>query len=84
MWYVYILKSTKNKRFYIGVTERLEIRIVEHNQGKAKSTKPYRPWNIIYKEEFNNKSEAYKREYWLKHPKGYNDKLNIIKQHSLD
>ncbi|MFA5021926.1 MAG: GIY-YIG nuclease family protein [Patescibacteria group bacterium] len=80
MYYVYIIKSLKNNRHYIGCTLNLEARIRQHNQGKTKSTKPYRPWRLIYSEEFLEKDLAFKREWCLKHPKGYLEKLEIIKK----
>lgn len=79
MYRVYILKSLIKDRYYIGCTSDLEKRLKAHNSGKTKSTKPYRPWILIYAEEFDNKKDAYKREYYLKHPAGYKDKLEIIK-----
>ena len=57
---------------------------MEHNRGGTKSTKPYRPWNIIYTETFNSKPDAAKREWYLKHPKGYLEKKSIIEQYSKD
>lgn len=78
MWYVYILQSTIRKRFYVGVTQNIEFRLRDHNKGSTKSTKPYRPWKLIYKESYKDKKEAYKREYYLKHPKGYLEKIKII------
>lgn len=79
--FVYILKSVKNSRHYIGYTLNLERRVIEHNKGSTKSTKPFAPWRLIYYESFDDKSEAYKREWYLKHPKGYKEKLRIIKQY---
>jgi len=78
MWNVYILKSSTGRRYYIGVSQNLEKRLIDHNRGKTKSTKPYRPWVLVYKEEIRDKNEAYKREYFLKHPVGYLEKLRII------
>jgi len=78
MWKVYILKSSTGRRYYIGVSQNLEKRLIDHNRGKTKSTKPYRPWVLVYKEEIRDKNEAYKREYFLKHPVGYLEKLRII------
>ena len=76
---VYILKSCCKVRYYIGCTSDLDNRIVEHNAGKTKSTKPYIPWKIIYFEGYVDKKEAYKREWHLKHPRGYLEKIKIIK-----
>ncbi|AFN75437.1 excinuclease abc c subunit domain protein [Melioribacter roseus P3M-2] len=66
MYYVYILKSEIRERYYIGHTADYEIRLKDHNRGKVRSTKPYVPWKIVYLEEFNSKSEAFKREMQIK------------------
>ena len=76
-----MLKSLARERYYIGCTSDLDKRIDEHNAGKTKSTKPYRPWIIMYFEIFSDKKEAYKREWHLKHPKGYLEKIEIIKKY---
>jgi putative endonuclease len=78
--YVYIIKSMKTKRFYVGYTIDLDRRISEHNQGNTKSTRPFVPWQMIYHESFDSKSEAYKREWFLKHSKGRGEKLGIVKK----
>ena len=80
IYYVYILKSCVRDRFYIGCTEDLEKRVLAHNSGGTRSTKPYRPWKLVYSEKFFDKREAYKREWYLKHPVGYLEKLKIIKE----
>jgi len=69
MYSVYILKSKKNGRYYIGQTDNLVKRFNEHNLGKSKSTKSYRPWEIIHKEDFFSRREAIKRERKLKNYK---------------
>jgi putative endonuclease len=79
--YVYILKSINFKRHYIGYTVDIKKRVKEHNIGNTKSTRPFKPWKLIYYEEFNDKSEAYKREWHLKHPKGYKEKLQITERY---
>ncbi|HET6991885.1 MAG TPA: GIY-YIG nuclease family protein [Bacteroidia bacterium] len=45
-YYVYILRSLKNDSFYKGSTDNLEKRLIEHNDGKTKSTARYAPWKI--------------------------------------
>jgi putative endonuclease len=80
-YYVYILESLKAKRSYVGFTINLERRLLEHNDGNTKSTRPFRPWKLIYSECFESKSEAYKREWHLKHSKGHKEKFEIIKRH---
>lgn len=66
MYTVYILRSNKYERYYVGHSSDIKKRLVEHNSGRTKSTKPYIPWEIIYTEEYATKSEAYKREQEIK------------------
>ena len=66
MYFVYILRSTLIKRFYIGFTLNIERRIKEHNSGKTRSTKAYRPWELFFKENYNSLAEARNREKYLK------------------
>ena len=71
IFYVYVLRSLKDKKRYIGMTKRTIIeRIAEHNAGLVKSTKNRRPLEFIYSEEFNTKSEALKREKFFKSGRG--------------
>ena len=78
MYYVYILQSQNDNHFYIGASADVAKRLEKHNSGASKSTKQYRPWNIIYMEDFVTKPQAMKREYYLKSPKGYLEKRKII------
>ncbi|MFA4967373.1 MAG: GIY-YIG nuclease family protein [Candidatus Margulisiibacteriota bacterium] len=77
MFYVYILKSENNGKYYIGCTKDIEKRIREHNSGKTKSIKAFLPYSVAYKEEFTNFSEARKRERFIKAQKSrkYIDEL---------
>jgi putative endonuclease len=70
-FFAYILKSEIVKRHYYGHSKNIEIRLKEHNSGKVRSTKFYRPWKLIYSEEFDTKSEAYIREMFFKSIEGY-------------
>ncbi len=45
---VYILKSLNFNRYYVGYSADAEKRLSEHNKGKVRSTKAYKPWKIIY------------------------------------
>ncbi|MEO5344612.1 MAG: GIY-YIG nuclease family protein, partial [Gammaproteobacteria bacterium SHHR-1] len=46
MWYVYVLRSAKNKTLYIGSTNNIKRRVKEHKTGLCISTKANRPWKI--------------------------------------
>ena len=65
-YFVYVLKSLKDGRTYKGMTKDIEKRLKQHNSGETKSTKAYRPWIVIYKEELNTIEEARGREKYLK------------------
>ncbi len=68
-YFVYILQNPEGK-LYIGQTNNLERRIEEHNNPnytKSYYTKRIKgPWKLIYKEEYNTRSEAMLRERYLK------------------
>ena len=66
--YLYILKSLKNQRFYIGSTDNLERRLIEHNSGseKSKFTKNNRPFELVFSQEYESLKIARKIEYKLK------------------
>ena len=71
MYYVYLLRSrTKKDQLYVGYTENLEARFKKHNAGEVQSTRPYRPWILIYYEAFADKKDAKQREQYLKTTKG--------------
>ncbi len=69
MFYIYILRNRKNK-LYIGFTTDLKERLKKHNFGSVKSTKPYRPWKLIFYEAYISKKDAKRREKYLKTAKG--------------
>lgn len=77
---VYIIQSLSRHRTYVGVTLDVTRRVKEHNAGSAKATRPFGPWKLIYSEEGLSKVKAYKREYYLKHKEGRNEKLELIKR----
>ena len=66
MFYVYVLKSVSNWRFYVGMTGNLENRLKEHNAGYTKSTKGYRPLELFFFETYSTSVEAREREKYLK------------------
>ena len=66
MFYVYILKSKKDNKCYIGSTNNLKRRLKEHNDGLVFSTKGRRPLILIYYEAYRSEKDARKREANLK------------------
>jgi putative endonuclease len=57
-------------KIYVGQTNNLNDRIIQHNEAKVTSTKHYIPWELVYFEKFKTRSEAMKREKELKSHKG--------------
>jgi len=66
MYYIYLLRSKKDKKLYIGITTQLNKRIQQHNKGEVLSTKGRRPFEIIYYEAYKSKVDAKRREKNLK------------------
>jgi len=55
---------------YVGYTDDLKRRLKEHNNGKSAYSKRYRPWLLLYQEDFDNQIDAIKREKYLKSAAG--------------
>ena len=70
MYFVYVLKSLTRKYLYVGLTKDLERRVQEHNSGKEKTTQPYRPFVLVYRESYSSRKEARQREKYLKSGSG--------------
>ena len=70
MHYVYILRSEKIKKHYIGCSSDLKERLISHNLGKVKSTKAYKPWKILFYEAFDNEKDARVEEKLFKTGQG--------------
>jgi len=80
MHYVYVLKSTKDSKFYTGCAEDLRKRFREHNDGKVSSTKNRRPLELIYYEASLEKTDAFAREKYLKTGMGKRYLKNRLKR----
>ena len=65
-YYVYILLSLKDNRFYVGFTEDLVTRFHDHHAGRVRSTKYRLPVKLIHYEAYIDKSDAKAREVFLK------------------
>ena len=67
MYYVYLIQSLHKDFLYVGSTEDLRRRFLEHNHGTQKATKVYAPFKLIYYEAYASKTDAFIREKALKH-----------------
>ncbi|MBN1823844.1 MAG: GIY-YIG nuclease family protein [Endomicrobiales bacterium] len=70
MYYVYILKNKITKKYYTGYTSDIAKRLKEHNSGKTKSLRNRGKYELVYKEEYETRSAAYRREREIKSYKG--------------
>ena len=71
MYFVYVLQSLKDKKFYIGFTENLERRLAEHFKGELEATKKRLPLRLVYYEAYFDKRDAKGREKFLKGGSGH-------------
>lgn len=65
-YYVYVLLSEKDNKFYTGYTDNLKQRFEQHSNGQVISTKNRRPLKLIYFEGCLNQKDALHREKYLK------------------
>ena len=65
-YYIYVLKSEVDNKFYTGYTSNLKLRLEQHEKGYVQSTKHRRPLKLIYFEGCLNQQDATKREKYLK------------------
>jgi len=66
MIYVYAINSKERNYIYVGMTDNVERRVAQHQKGYEKTTKPYRPFELILCETYPNLEKARKREKFLK------------------
>lgn len=66
MWFVYILKC-KDGSLYTGITDNLARRFSEHKNGMgSRYTRSHIPMKILFSEKQKTKSDALKREAYIK------------------
>ncbi len=71
-YFLYVLWSESVCKFYIGITEDPDARLIQHNSGVSKWTAKYRPWRLVHLEKFPTYAGAREREILLKKQKGGN------------
>jgi len=70
MFWVYVLRSSKDKKLYTGYTNNPKGRSKEHQSGKVLSTKFRGELKLVYLEACINKFDALAREKYLKSGRG--------------
>jgi len=73
---LYILKSKSTDRFYTGISQNPTLRLQYHNSFEKGFTARYRPWEIVFTQEFSSKEVAHKAELKIK---SWKSKLMIQK-----
>jgi len=78
-YFVYLIGCYKHQKIttYVGYTNNLYKRIKLHNEGKGAKFTRGRRWKLLYYEKFSTKSEAIKREYYIKTNRKFR---NLIKK----
>jgi putative endonuclease len=73
-FWVYVIRSQSSNRIYIGHTEDLERRLLQHNDPQntlSLYTKRFKgPWEAVYSERHSDRSAAMRRERYLKNSRG--------------
>ena len=85
---VYIIYSGSKDQYYVGHSADVEDRLFRHNNSGSKSTRGAKDWIIVYREEFESRSEAMRREKEIKSKKSRkyieglieNEKLNVAER----
>ena len=70
MFYVYVLRSEKTGRRYVGSTQDVQARLQQHNSGQSLATKHGVPWRLTHQEEFVTRAKAVRRERFYKTGRG--------------
>ncbi|OHA16985.1 MAG: excinuclease ABC subunit C [Candidatus Taylorbacteria bacterium RIFCSPLOWO2_12_FULL_43_20] len=80
-YYVYVLRSEKDKKFYIGCTGDLKLRFEAHQKGSVHSTVDRRPFELVYYEACKDNKDARHRENYLKTTYGHRFIKNRLKSY---
>ena len=78
MFYVYAISGLRHNYIYVGLTNDLDSRIARHNDGREKTTRFYRPFELIFSEICKTRPDARIREKYWKSGTG-KEQLKIIR-----
>ena len=66
MFHVYILRSLRNGKRYVGHTDDLDRRFAEHNSARGgKFSRLNAPWELVHQEPHPDRSSAMRRERYI-------------------
>lgn len=82
-YWVYIIESEKDGRWYIGQTNDLARRVRDHNRGYSNYTKKFRPWHLYASKIFTDRAEAMRVERRIKNFKSRSLIEEYIKSHDF-
>ena len=80
MYTVYAIASLNRKYLYVGLTANLDQRLIRHNKGLEKTTKPYAPFILIFTELAEDRISARSREKFFKSRTGKRFLYKLIEQ----
>jgi len=80
---MYALYNNVNSEIYIGITQDLERRLKEHNSGKNRYTKAFKPLKVFYTEIFDDYNSARQREIYFKTTKGRRELRKKLADYNL-
>jgi len=66
IYFVYVLSSKIRNYIYVGLTGNPDVRIRQHQKGAVKTTRAYRPFDLLLLENLETRIEARKHEKYLK------------------
>jgi len=81
--YVYVLRSLRDGLLYIGSTNDLKERFAMHNRGLIDSTRPRRPFELIFYESYRDVHDTKRREIYVKTSKGKTTLRSMLKEFLL-
>jgi putative endonuclease len=79
MFHVYVLRSGKTGRRYIGSCEDVAQRLRQHNSGASKATRHGIPWNLVHSETFPTRVQAVRKERYFKTGRGRDELDKLVR-----